>query len=860
MTVRPEPPAGTVTCVFTDIEGSTRLLRELGPCYDDLLAQHDEILRRVWDDHDGYEVKTLGDSFMVMFQHALDAVVASVAAERSLCAADWPTELPVRVRIGMHTGFARPKGGDYTALVVHQAARVTSAARGGQVLLTETTAADVETAGEAVGLRRLGRFRVRDFDEPVALYTAQGPGVPQVDAPPRVRPADGHNLVPPATSLVGRSEDVASLADRVAPGRVTTIVGPGGVGKTRLATETALAVADHWADGAWFVDLAPIGDGALVPEAIGDAVGAAAAPRSERWSDVLAHLAQRRMLVVLDNCEHLPEASGRAASELVAGCPGVAVLATSRRSLGLRGEHVHRLAPLGSEGAIALFRDRSAGDVHADGSVLADLCRELDGLPLAIELAAARAAAVPPDEILRRLRRAPAVIRSEDPTLPERQRSLARLLDWSWELLSPAARAVLARLSVFAGSFDLAAAERVAAGAGDEPDEVAGIIWELVDASLVRPEETAGATRYRLLATVRAHAAAHDDTTDLAAAARRLAELLLERVGPARATRYAWVAEMELELDNARGAIARVDDDATAQALAWSVGRYHDAVDAYADASAELIRVLESRPEPTANRVALLAMVAILDLRLGETARAEAALSEAAALEREVGDPEWDEAAVARARGELALRRDDPSAAAAEALDGLARARSPWARARLNNLLGLARRDAGDLDGAVEAIHAELEAATQAAAHTFLVVTHANLAEVELLLGDERTAAFHQAISLGLARELRRPVYVAFALMISARLVAARGRPADAVVLQTKADDLLAEADIVLYADDERIRTALLDDAAGRLTRDELEAAVAAGHALSADAAADLADDIFAAVGSQSTTTTTRRT
>ena len=433
MTVRPDLPAGNLTCVFTDIEGSTRLLRELGPAYHVLLAQHDEILRQAWEDHGGCEVKTLGDSFMVVFERAADAVTASVAAQRALARADWQTELPVRVRIGMHTGYALPKGGDYTALVIHQAARVVSAARGGQVLLTETTAAQADGAGVDIGL--LGRFRVRDFDEPVALYAASGPGAPLVDAPPRVRPADGHNLVRPSTTLVGRDEDLAALTGMVDPGNVVTVVGPGGVGKTRLATEAALRVAEDWPDGAWFVDLGPLGDGAHVAEAIGDAVGAPASPGAERWRSVLAHLAERRALVVLDNCEHLPDASATAASELVAACPGVGVVATSRRSLGLRGERVQRLAPLAGERGIALFLDRNASHAPANRATIAGLVRELDGLPLAIELAAARAAAVPPDEILRRLRRGSGVIESGDPTLPDRQRSLDRLLDWSWELL-----------------------------------------------------------------------------------------------------------------------------------------------------------------------------------------------------------------------------------------------------------------------------------------------------------------------------------------------------------------------------------------------------------------------------------------
>jgi len=856
MALRSGLPAGIITCVFTDIEGSTRLLRELGPRFDGVLARHDEVLRAIWHDRDGYEIKTLGDGFMVVFEQARDAVAAAVAAQRALATADWPTALPVRVRIGMHTGYGRPTDGDYTSLAVNQAARVVGAARGGQILLTAHTAAELEATGapDDVDLRPLGRFRVRDFDGPVALLAATGPGVLPVGAPPRVRPADGHNLVRPTTSLVGRRDDVARLAELLAEGRVTTLVGPGGVGKTRLATETAMEVAHEWDDGAWFVDLAPLGDAALVGEAIGDAVGAPTLPGAERWREVLAHFEERRVLVVLDNCEHLTEASARAAAELVAACPHVGVLTTSRVPLGLRGEQVLRLDPLVTEGAdapaVELFLDRSARRADTDRAVVAELCAELDGLPLAIELAATRTTAVPAAEILQRMRRSPSVIRSLDPTLPDRQRSLGRLLDWSWELLPPAARTVLGRLSVFAGGFDVDAAETVGAGGAVEVDEVAELVWTLIDASLVRPEETAGATRYHLLATVRAHAAGRADPEDLAAATRRLAWLLLQRVGPVHAIRRSWVVQMELELDNVRGAADRVDQPAAAQALAWSIGRYHDVTDAFRTGIAEVERFLAARPDPGPDRVALLTLLADLHLRLAELDRAEAILAEAAALAETAGRPDWDDAGITRTRGDLALRRNDAALAASAARAGLGEDHSQRGRARLYDLLGIALSSLGDLSGSAEAFGEELDCAIVAGLDTFLPTIHANLAETYLQLGDEGMTAHHQGVALGLARDQNQPVLIAFSLMIAARLVAARARPRDAVMLQTKADELLAAAHYALYDEDEQVRSTLMVDAARVLGADAHAEAVAAGHALTADAASDLAADVLAAVGS----------
>ncbi len=730
-------PAGVLTFVFTDIEGSTRLLRELGPRFTTLLARHDAALRGVWATHGGHEVKTLGDGFLVAFESAQAAVAASVAAQRALAATTWPTELPVRVRVGMHSGFARPADGDYTAMVIHQAARVVGAAHGGQVLVSGDVAEAVLRAGGApdAGLTPLGRFRVRDFDEPVALWAAAAPELPGVALAPRVRPADGHNLVRPVGPLLGRDDDERAVAELLGAGALVTLTGPGGVGKTRLATEVALDAAPDWADGAWFVDLAPLEAAELVPEALGAAIGAPGSPGVERWTEVLAHLAERQALVVLDNCEQLGAGFAALAAELLAAAPGVALLATSRQPLGLRRERVLRLGALDRDAAVALFLEHGDAEAGELEDVEA-LCAELDGLPLAIELAAARTGTLAPGDILRRLRRTASVIRSRDPTLPERQRDLERLLDWSWQLLTPAARTVLGRLSVFAAGFDVDAAEAVGAGGDVEADDVAELLWDLRDASLVRLDDAAGATRYRLLSTVRAHAVARADPEDRAAATTRLAARFLERLGPSRASRRSWVLELDLELDNVRACLAHVDSPAAAQALAWSIGCHHDLAEHFATGIAELSAVLAARPEPTPDRVALLALLAYLHLRQAELDRAEEVLVQATALAEEVGCPAWDGAGISRARGHLALRRGDVEEAVALAREALGGGHAPRARAQLSNLLGIALDLLGDAPAAVGAFEAELAAVEEGELETFLARTHANLAEAHLRAGE----------------------------------------------------------------------------------------------------------------------------
>jgi predicted ATPase/class 3 adenylate cyclase len=844
-------PAGVVSFLFTDIEGSTRLLRELGETFEDLLDQHHALLRSTWREHHGHELNTEGDAFLVAFQEASQAIGAAVEAQRALAAATWPTDMPVRVRIGIHSGYARPRNDTYVALALHQAARVVDAAHGGQVLVSGDTAARAAQLPRNVGLERLGRFRVRDFDEPPELYRVAAEGLEQRDIAPRVRPAEGHNLVRPATSFEGREADVHALIALVRPGSLTTVAGTGGAGKTRLATETALRIADQWEDGAWFVDLAPVSSAELVPEAIAQAVGVKSVPGVEPWVEVLDHLRERRSLLILDNCEHLAETVCARVADLLERCPEVGVLATSRTPLGLRAERVHRLDPLPCDGAdaaaVRLFRDRAAAAVASDDPAVVALCAELDGLPLAIELAAARTSAMSPADILERLRRSPSVLQSRDVSLPERQRTLERLLDWSYELLDPRARAVLRRLTVFAGSFDLAAAEDVSAAGDVAVDDVPELLLTLIDSSLVVTEAAAGASRFRLFWTVRAYAADHSGAEEQAAALRRLADRYIQQLGPQQATGRRWVSRMELELDNLRHVVAELPDDATAQALAWSIGRFHDVRDAFRTAIDELARAAERLPTPGSNRVALLTLLADLHLRVGELDAAEALVTQAAELRAERGPAEWDTAGLARTRGELALRRGDPLAAVAEARAALAEPHSDRGRARLQNQLGIALAAAGDMAGAAVAFEEELVAASAAGMETYLATTHGNIAEARLRLGDERSAAAHQAISLELARALGQSVLVAFSMMIAARLTRAR----EAAVLQTAADAALAEASYALYDEDAEVRDALMASAREQLGDEDFDRAVAEGHTLDHDAAADLAAAVLAHVRDQ---------
>ncbi len=843
-------PSGTVTFLFTDIEGSTRILRDLGDRYSDLIGQHHRLLREVWMRHRGVEVLTEGDAFFVAFASAADAVAAAVDGQRALAGADWPTEDPIKVRMGMHTGYARPVDDDYRALAVHQAARVVDAANGGQILATDEVIALLDDA--EIEVTDLGRYRVRDFDQPIALYRVSASDLDGDERLPRVRPADSHNLVRPITSMVNRVTELAELAELLRPGGVVTLLGPGGAGKTRLSIEVGLSVVERWPDGVWFVDLAPLSEGEVVPMAIAQAVSAPSVRGNDAQSDIVAHLAERSMLLVLDNCEHLVGPIARVVHDLVTRCPHLSVLATSRVPLGLIGESIYRLEPLGAidaeSDAVRLYVERSGRGIDADLGDIVDLCRAIDGLPLAIELAATRSHLLTPAEMTERMRGGSvAVVATRDPTVPDRQRSLDRLLDWSLDLLGPDERRVLARLAVVADGFDVSLAEAVA---GDESVPVARIpelVWSLIDWSLVVREVAAGSSRYMLPSTVRSYVLEGADEHEVTAARIRFADALVERLGPDRTLSGRWVTEFGVDLENVRAVVAHpVIPDPTARSLAWSIGQYHDVTASYRSGISEVARCIDQRPSPGPDLVALLTLQADLHLRLGERADAEQLVERAAALAEQVGVPVFDDMGVVRTKGELALRSDDPEAALRLALTALGVGEAtPRGEARLWNLAAIAHNTLGDPRAAADALDHCVRAEEAAGLETFLANTHGNYAELLLTLGDPVGAATHQLAAFEWARSMVDSTLIAYSQMIAARLALDEGWPADAVRMQSAADVILAEQGLSLYALDAQQRQSMLDAALDALGAADFERARLEGESTPPDQLADQTDEIL---------------
>jgi predicted ATPase/class 3 adenylate cyclase len=523
-------PTGTVTFLFSDIEGSTRLLDELGPDqYAEVLAEHRRVMREAFAAHGGVEVDTQGDAFFVAFPDAAGALAAAGEAQAALA------DGPVRVRMGLHTGAPLVTGEGYVGIDVHRGARVMSAGHGGQVLVSEATYAQLDGAD---GLTDLGLHRLKDLTEPQRLWQL-GDG-----AFPPLKTLYQTNLPVQPAPLVGREAELGELLTLLRESRLVTLTGAGGSGKTRLALQAAAEQVEEFRDGVWWVSLAALRDPALVESTIADAIGA---------KDALAdHLRGNDALLLLDNFEHLLDAAPLVA-DLLAAAPKVRVLATSRARLGIAAEQVYSVPTLVPDEAVALFVARARQlqpDFQADDAV-GEICRRLDGLPLAVELAAARISVLPPEQILRRLGHGLDLLTAGARDAPERQRTLRTTIQWSHDLLGPDERKLFARLALFTGSFRLEAAEAIC-------DADIDTLAALVAQSLAR---RSGDGRFFFLETIAEFAREQlNSSGEVEHIGRRHAEYYLGEVEPLtwrlRDLEPAAVAYLDAERDNVRAALA----------------------------------------------------------------------------------------------------------------------------------------------------------------------------------------------------------------------------------------------------------------------------------------------------------------
>jgi predicted ATPase/class 3 adenylate cyclase len=597
-------PTKTLTFLFTDIESSTALLQRIGhDTYGEVLADHHSLIRAGLTAHDGTEVSTQGDGFFAVFSSPSACVSAVIEIQRALGSHPWPIDEQIKVRMGMHCGEVAETTTGFVGLEVHRAARVAAVGHGGQVLVSAAAAALVrDSLPVGASLRDLGPHRLKDLGRPEQIFQLETEGL-EADFPPLRsldNPALPNNLPAQSATFVGREAEVAELRQRVESARLVTLTGAGGTGKTRLALQVAAELLDGSGDGVWLVELAPVTQHEVVASTINEALGITSQPGRPALETLVDALAPQRILIVLDNCEHVIGECAKIAETILQRCHQVHLMTTSREPLGISGETIYRVPSLslpesdddevpsidGSD-AIALFMDRArtqAVELVLDtetGPLVASICRRLDGMPLAIELAAARLRSLSLAGLHDRLDQRFRLLTGGSRNALPRQQTLQATVDWSYSLLNGPEQCVLRRLSVFAEGFDLEAAEAVC-GFGDiEVFDVTDLVGSLVDKSLVVAEPVGGTVRYRLLETIRQFggerlvAVSEDEAVAVAVAHCAHFLSVAEQAAPhlSGPDLGRWLAKLDADQANLRRAIqhAAAAEDRTSLVLRFAV-------------------------------------------------------------------------------------------------------------------------------------------------------------------------------------------------------------------------------------------------------------------------------------------------
>ena len=586
-------PSGTVTFLFSDIEGSTQRWEAHREGMEAAVERHNEILHREIEHHNGYIFKTVGDAFCAAFGSVRNAVDAAIAAQRELTKEDFSAVDSLRVRMGLHTGQAVERGGDYLGPDVNRVARLMSIGHGGQVLISGAVHELIEDSlPDGVSLVDLGLRRLKDLTQPEQVWQVTLVGLPADFPPLNSLDARPNNLPMHVTAFIGRERDLDDVKTLLGKHRLVTITGSGGVGKTRVALQVGADLMDRFPNGVWFADLAPITDPELVASVVASAVGMTQVEGRRVDEAIPQWLKRKHSLLILDNCEHLLSTIAPLADAIHRNAPNVRMLATSRQALGIAGEAAHRLPSLAvperwsdlraddalQYGAIAVFVDRAAlADTRFvltddNAPTVAQICRHLDGIPLAIELAAARVKVLSIANLAQRLSERFKVLTSGSRTALPRQKTLGALIDWSYNLLSPQEGTLFNRLGIFAGGFTLDAATAVCSENGVDEGDILDLLSSLTDKSLVVADTGGERERYHLLESTRAYALGKLEAKDERdKVARQHAEYFRDRARAAdesygMGSSLAWFADVELELDNYRAA------------LEWALTQGNDAV------------------------------------------------------------------------------------------------------------------------------------------------------------------------------------------------------------------------------------------------------------------------------------------
>jgi predicted ATPase/class 3 adenylate cyclase len=832
----PTYPSGTVTFLFTDVEGSTRRWEHDSPAMLAVVERHFALLNKAIVANNGIRFKTIGDAIQAAFPTAPDALQAAVAAQRALIAEDWGELGPISVRMALHTGAAEPRDGDYLAPALNRLARLLSATAGGQIVMTEATRTLVrDQLPPDVTLRNLGEHRLRDLREEEHVFQIDADGLPTEFPPLQTVDRQMHNLPAQVTAFVGRERELADVKQRLEePGvRLLTLTGPGGTGKTRLALQVAGELVDHYPDGVWFVPLAPIARAGRVVSAIAEVLGVRELPGEPIAESLRSFLRTRRLLLVLDNFEHVVDAAPLVA-DLLADDPGLQVLVTSRTPLRLSGEQELPVEPLGlpsrqtglrpeealvSE-AVRLFVDRAQavrpGFTLTEQNVdtVVAICRRLDGLPLAIELAAARMRLLPPEAIYSRLDSRLSLLTGGGRDRPERQQTLRAAIAWSHDLLDTSEQALFRRLAVFSGGWTLEAAEAVVNAVADPDIAVIDCLEALHANSLIRlvdadgPEGTAD-PRFAMLQTIREFAreqlVASGELDDVSEAHATYFTTMASEAEPHLTGRDAatWLERFETEHDNVRAALAWLRDQghaAPAVRLAGALWRFWWLRGHIGEGRDELEAAL-ALDEPrdgaqTSARAAALDGAGVLAETQGDTDRAQALHEQALAISRANDDP----VGIAHALGNLGVvafdRRDYDSAVALldESLTLARETGNDFLIATALNDLGRVAYEQGDLERAETLYRESLALRRRIGSESDIARALNNLGGVALQMGDFEHAATLFGESLELYRTVSDPWGAAGAMINLALAARDQGDASRATALFAESLERFREA------------------------------------------------------------------
>ncbi len=891
----PGLPTGTVTFLFTDIQGSTRLLESLGDRYANLQTDYRQLLRDALREQGGQEIDTQGDAFFAVFPRARDAIAAALAVQRACKARAWPERATVRLRMGLHTGEPLGSEAGYVGMDVHRAARICAAAHGGQILLSQTTRDLVEhDLPKGISLRDLGTHRLKDLARPQRLFQVVAEDLP-ADFP-LLKSLDvlPNNLPVQLTSFIGRERETAEAKRALSATRLLTLVGAGGSGKTRLALRVAADLVDRFPDGVWLVDVAPLSNPALVPQTVASVMRIPEDPKRPVTETLCDALHYKSLLLVLDNCEHVLVACAQLAHALLQSCPDLRVLATSREAMGIAGEAIWPVptlalpdpqrAPtperLAQNEAVGLFIDRARSVqpafefTHGNASAVAEVCRQLDGIPLAIELAAARTKVLSVEQIAARLDDRFRLLAAGSRTAPPRHQTLRAAMDWSHDLLSEREQTLLRRLSVFAGGFALEAVESICGGHGIHETEVLDLLTHLVDKSMVLVKETDGTeARYRLLETIRQYAAeklaAYGELASIRTRHRDWFLAFSERVEPRlrETNQEVWLERLAAELDNLRAALewckTEGRDPEPGLRLAGALGLFWDVRGYYREARQWLEEMLAnavSTPGPI--RAKALNWAGVMVYRQGDYRRVKALSEEALTLCRAHSDRRGAALALHYLGHIAQVDRDFEQAAKLlqESVDLFRENGDKWGLAYSLNCLGDVARNQGANERA-GALLEEAVALWRDLHHLWgMAMSLQNLGHVVLRQGDFRRAKEMFAEGLANARAVEAKPVVIYCIAGLAGATAGEGRLQHAARLFGASQALFKAAGVSLEPADRADYERNLARVRAGLHEQMFSEAWTAGESMSFDEAVEFALSGLEPLRMPVTATTTPKT